>query len=418
MGLLCLAKKPDRLGTLAKGFPIEWLLVNCQLGTVDRVRNRTAKRSGRRPWLSPAFATAPPGSARRKAGSVASRYFIRQRFFTCVSPNLVASTLVFAVDDLTEDECQSLAKSVQHYFNGLETFSNEQYFFDLAPSAEEDFAAFINLKQEWSGLRDEIEGYGSSSPNSWQGDIHWVYTIASEHAEIIRALRRGQIPTVYLQSDGGHGFGTFACVDSLTWDEIETLEDVLGSELHEIGFILRVISDVDAARQPALFVKARLGWKQFEESLKLDQADENLVAAETLTFHVIEEIRRLREIPNVLLADDIEEMDEDFEADEAPSNVNGAEGKNEPIRADENLRNNYRDPTNYWRNVWLYEQRREGKTNAAILNALSRRGQEFAPLESENALRTAIETIALYHRWPVIKGRAGRPRTSDASQSC
>jgi hypothetical protein len=78
--------------------------------------------------------------------------------------------------------------------------------------------------------------------------------------------------------------------------------------------------------------------------------------------------------------------------------------------ASEEMRQTYRDPDNYWRNVWLYGLRRDGKTNRDMLSQLSERGQEFAPLESENALRSAIDSIAQHHNWPALKGTPGRPK--------
>jgi hypothetical protein len=71
----------------------------------------------------------------------------------------------------------------------------------------------------------------------------------------------------------------------------------------------------------------------------------------------------------------------------------------------------YRDKDNYARNVWLYEQRKAGKSNRTILDELSARAKDFAPLDSENALRSAIDSIANFHGWPMVKGAAGRPRS-------
>lgn len=83
-----------------------------------------------------------------------------------------------------------------------------------------------------------------------------------------------------------------------------------------------------------------------------------------------------------------------------------------PRKADESLRLGYSDPGNYWRNVWLYEQRAAEKTNNVILEELKTKAMEYEPLYSENALRNAVESIAEYHGWPVIKGKTGRPRST------
>ena len=88
------------------------------------------------------------------------------------------------------------------------------------------------------------------------------------------------------------------------------------------------------------------------------------------------------------------------------------EGK-QPLEASEELKATYHDRDNYLRNVWMYEQRKAGKTNNAILSELKKRGQEFAYLESESSLRNAVKAIALHHNWPELKGRSGRPKASN-----
>jgi len=100
---------------------------------------------------------------------------------------------------------------------------------------------------------------------------------------------------------------------------------------------------------------------------------------------------------------------------EAFASTNGAEGSDSGVKPTsavqpaEELRTQYQDPDNYWRNVWLYEQRKAGVTNTAILAELARRANEFAPLESENGLRMAIKSIAQFHGWPHFEGKPGRP---------
>jgi hypothetical protein len=89
----------------------------------------------------------------------------------------------------------------------------------------------------------------------------------------------------------------------------------------------------------------------------------------------------------------------------------GADSK--PLEPSEELRATYRDPDNYWRNVWLYEQRKSGKNNSFILAELAKRAEEFAPIESDNAIRMAIDSIAGYHRWEPLKGKSGRPKARD-----
>lgn len=98
----------------------------------------------------------------------------------------------------------------------------------------------------------------------------------------------------------------------------------------------------------------------------------------------------------------------------APSGASSAIA-NDPLEPDESLRAGYRDPDNYWRNVWLYEQRKSGRTNAAILEELAGLGTKYAPLYTENALRTAIASVARYHCWLELRGRPGRRKLDEQS---
>lgn len=91
----------------------------------------------------------------------------------------------------------------------------------------------------------------------------------------------------------------------------------------------------------------------------------------------------------------------------------GGRSSTEPAAASEDMRAKYHDPDNYWRNVWLYERRKSGKKNREILDELKiEKGQEFSHLETDNALRTAIESIAIHHNWLMLQGKAGRPKST------
>jgi len=347
---------------------------------------------------------------------VAARYVARERIFTGLGPNLVNAAAVFAVDDLSPDECHTLVDSVQRYFDRLQ--DNEgggPWYLDLGPSAEEDPAAFINLKVQWDATKDKIENYRESSHNSWQADIFWINAVTAEHADAIRAMRAAELPTVYLQFDGGGGFETFDVVDSLTWDEVETLETLLAEELYEMGLCFRIVTDWHAEREPVTYVKAKLDWKRLEVALKEDDVGQSQMAAMNASFECVEEIKQLRQKPVVYGAGDEDDDDHEMsvEATEEPKADNGQAVSREAIPASEGLRAGYRDPDNYWRNVWMYEQRKAGKTNAAILAELGSRAAEFSPLESGNALRSAIDSISQYHGWPTLRGKAGRPKSCD-----
>lgn len=74
----------------------------------------------------------------------------------------------------------------------------------------------------------------------------------------------------------------------------------------------------------------------------------------------------------------------------------------------------YSSPDNYERDLWVYEQKKAGRSNKEIKTELERlslsRGWE--PLSSTTSINKAADKIALYHAWPMIRGRSGRPRTT------
>lgn len=108
------------------------------------------------------------------------------------------------------------------------------------------------------------------------------------------------------------------------------------------------------------------------------------------------------------IPDDIAHLADEYRFADVPASPLQAKSSTEPSEA---LRKLYHDPGNYWRNVWLYQLKKSGKTNDAILEALAQRGKEFETLVSPNALRRAIESIAIYHGWPQQKRGPGRPRS-------
>jgi hypothetical protein len=346
--------------------------------------------------------------------SVAARYFARQRFYRGVSPNLTTWAVVFATDELSDDESRTLQKSVQQFFDELEKESEESFCFELGPSAEENPAVFINLKHEWDSRKGEIQDYASTSNSgTWRGDIWWFYSVACEHEEIIRDMRAGELPTVYLQCDCGGGFESFGCVDSLTWNELETLEELLEDELHAMGYMFRLVTDWHAEREPATFIRAKLSLDEYNYDVSAGTADDWRLNSDSVADKCINEIKRLRAKPVVYGQEDDDQHESDVQESKTVT-TSGVAKMDEAVAANEASRRGYRDPDNYWRNVWLYEQRKANNTNAVILAALRARGNEFAYLDSENALRAAIDSIAEYHRWPVLKGKPGRPKATNA----
>jgi hypothetical protein len=343
-------------------------------------------------------------------------YVARERIFIGYGPNLDRGIAVFSVDDLTEDECRALEQSVQKTFDDLhKQCDGGPWSFELGPSAADDLPAFINLKIEWNMHRELLDEHAGSTMNPWQSEISWFHDIALEHANVIRSLRDTETPTAYLQCDVGGGFETFECVSDLTWDELDSLETLLGGQLYDVGIFFRVVRHWHAEREPVTYVQARLSWKELQNDLRDNSASETVLLAREICSECIAELKALRSMP-VIYGSEPEEPE--LGTNLSPAVDVGSNGRGEvvaPKTASEELRANYRDPDNYWRNVWLYEQRAAGMTNPAILAALDGRAGDFALLDSDNALRTAIESIAEFHGWPILKGRPGRPKANGAA---
>ncbi len=366
---------------------------------------RSSGPSGAR-GISALFPTSPRGPARSWKGDaiVTSLYIYREFIFTAYKDYPHDETVVFWVDDFTDDECQILEDSVQRCIDK----NNKGVNFGMATESHDDSVVFVTMKAEWARIQREIWQSGNRAHEVFDSDIAWVYEIAIEHAEVIRKLRKSKCPTVYFQIECNEESFTFAFVDNLTCDEIETLESVLTDELYRVGIgTLQTITNWHAEREPAAYVKAKLRLKAFQEDDEEDNLDDEQWMTRFIFNDCLKEILALRKMPMIYgPAEDDEDVEENgFQAESDEINTSCLE-------ASEEFRSNFRDPDNYWRNVWLYKQREAGLTNTAILEQLSRRSQEFAPIESDNALRNAISAIAQHHKWPEIKGKPGRPKVN------
>jgi hypothetical protein len=80
---------------------------------------------------------------------------------------------------------------------------------------------------------------------------------------------------------------------------------------------------------------------------------------------------------------------------------------NRSVEPSEDMRQRYQDPSNYWRNVWLYELREHGMTMDEIVRKLVERGKDFYEIYEHNAIRSALKSIADHHGWPRIRGKPG-----------
>lgn len=346
------------------------------------------------------------------------RYSSRQRIFIGYSPELADAEPVFAADDLSEIECKTLVAAVQRLFDDLHRSSGGgPWTLELGPSVQDDPVAFIDCKAKWQAHQRSFDEYRAAHCGHWRSEIVWLHDICAERADVIRALREHAIPTVYLQRDCGGGFQTFGRVDSLTWNEVETLESVLKNELYDMGMIFRLVTDLDAEESPEMFVHAKLGWNAIARELEVDEDAERddawWVAAEVIgeLLSIRSKPRRSKSTAASEPSKSIEAEDEGGSVKSGPAIPEGPAEKplTEPCDAE---MARYRDPDNYWRNVWLYEQRKAGKTNRELLSELERIASErgFAPLSTDGGLRRALETIAQHHGWPVLEGRSGRPR--------
>ena len=347
----------------------------------------------------------------------------RERFFVgCGPENLPNEAVVFGVDDLSEGECELLAKAVQQVFDDRAHAGDHDAYFRLTPSAEENPVDFL-VRKEWERIKPDLESaFGSGRQQTGSlNEVLFYYYEARSMAETIRSMRSGKIEPVYLRCDYGRGEGeTFEYLDCLTLDEIDTLRAVLGPLLYETGGHLEAVYEFEAADIPEKYVKAKLEWNWLREEIwragdydnpNEDELDEHIQTARGFCRQCVSEILELRGKPKIGLPD---ELKDDAEPD-PPTIV--------PVpvavqtEASESLRTSYRDPDNYWRNVELYQLRKAGKTNAEILEWLAGVATKYSPLETENALRTAIESIAQHHAWPILKGKGGRRRAEVAGTS-
>lgn len=69
----------------------------------------------------------------------------------------------------------------------------------------------------------------------------------------------------------------------------------------------------------------------------------------------------------------------------------------------------YPTPDNYYRDEWIYEQSKAGRTIPQIRSDLNERS-EWYPLESDNGIRDAVKRYANYAGLPVPRKRPGKPR--------
>jgi hypothetical protein len=306
---------------------------------------------------------------------VSVRHFSTERFFTGFSTeNMERPEPVFQTEDLSDEECAALAASVQKELDEIYEGSDGKYYFELGPAADENLQEFILLKSKWLAHAGVIGNEFGERGGCWQYSLHIIHEVAQQHVEIIRGLKRLDCPSVFFQCHLPNGeYSSFARVDSLTERELKVLTDVLETELNRIGTSLRVIGDWHAINEPHEYVQAKL---DFESFLEFQSDETNAVndyeyemAAENAFDRCIKEVKRLRFVSSAAATEGAPVVSE-----------SGSNHLEQSLEPSEEFRTNYRDPDNYWRNVWLYEQRRAGKTNAAILTELTDRATEFAPL--------------------------------------
>lgn len=70
----------------------------------------------------------------------------------------------------------------------------------------------------------------------------------------------------------------------------------------------------------------------------------------------------------------------------------------------------YSDPDNYDRDKWLYEQRKLGRTLPDIRDEMEGVRTQWARIDSDSGMRSAIERYCRHHHLKVPQGKRGRPR--------
>lgn len=329
---------------------------------------------------------------------MSARYFTTERIFVATGPRWNGEVPVYSCVDLSPSECEMLADSVQRELKATNT---EQFL--LGPSSQVDPPTFITLKSAWARRRNQIELNGEAGTDLGLAALRRINRIAAGHAEIIREIRSLKCPTAYLQcQEGDDDFESFGRVDSLVSEELKLLRSVLESEVNAMGLGFRMIVEEDAETDRSALIKVRLRWS-LQSRITSCTSKKHCEKAAAIARECISQIEATRFQPscdakwNACIARVIRQL-----------NSGSAAAPAEFVEASEKLREQFSDPDNYWRNVWLYRLKQDGKKNAQILTSLKAESQ-YQILETENALRNAIDSIAVHHGWPRLKGKAGRP---------
>lgn len=371
-------------------------------------------------------------------------YSISERIFTYTGPGSLRPSAVFAVGDLAEAECEMLKATVQRHLDAMNAiYGHGPFVFDVGPNANHDLAAFIILKTEWTQHERQLDLFRQLPPESWQWELLLVHDTAKEHAATIRSLR------IHSTTDGVRSSNVTPAATRLPLESAATIES-------EPTAIRLQVQDEDAGGRFVMFDSSgaqewgprvepggsphfdgtytwtydeflyRLPTGHFVRVRHTSHCEANLPfpasikrfsdaeAAEWLLFggfDLPEDISHHADTHrfNVnAVSVKVSPPEQQLECASATvdDEVNGEQDRN-PCDA---LQSTYRDPDNYWRNVWLYGLRKNGATNAEILSRLKNRASEFSLIDTENALRSALDAIADHHGWERLRGKPGRRR--------
>jgi hypothetical protein len=302
-----------------------------------------------------------------------------------------------AIGDLSINESRLLKTTVQSQCDSLWPFKS--ILFHIGPTCSEDLINHIVLSTQLEKLVGELSEPNPHNRSSDATLVNEVRAIALAHVVRIRHMRIATPPTTAIDN-------LVTQPSELDWLKVVTLITTNPEAYH-------VTERVQCLEGMHYNISGPLRFEDREHGLR-----EYLYSRFTDVFIRVRLSPPQHHCPPMMLSitEDVaarwlDRVKETSSSDVGLLTRQQTEISDSPSQA---VREPCSDPDNYERNRWLYEQRKAGRTNKQILQELDRIAHErdFAPLKSQNALRTAIGSYAEYERLPKIDGQRGRPRTN------
>ena len=198
----------------------------------------------------------------------------------------------FYAEDLSKSEVNILQQVMEKEFGYCTELYNEvdSFVFEVSDPTT-DAVRFVGLRAEWKEFLHNPRMCHNSR------DIDMLQAAAGVYADQIREIRPHLSQCVYLLADFGGGEGkVFNCVDCLTDQEINILEELLVQELHERGGIFSIVSaDQVAVDDPAYYIRLKREWEWFSNREPSSDTRDRSDNAREVSEAIIEDIKNWRE---------------------------------------------------------------------------------------------------------------------------